>query len=217
MQFRRIILGLLSLLFLSLCFTISGCKLIVMKLIGAKKPDVETFETIKSQYKAIDIREENFYIMKEDSLLMQFFRFANEVRLFDKNGIMIREDSLAGMKGCSGNIVTFISSVPPVTYAYRDSSQSLSRCLHSIKHIEKDIYPTFDTTQYDYLAIVYWNSFSGREHNLPQLKRIMAAIEKNKYSRIHFIPVNCDMYEGVDWDKKYEDYKAKIRASKAQN
>jgi hypothetical protein len=208
---------LLGSVFLSLCFTITGCKLIVMKLIGAKKPEVETFESIKSQYSSVNITEDNFYIMKEDSLFNQFFRFANEVRLFDKNGIMIREDSLAGMKGCSGNIVTFISSVPPVTYAYRDSSQSLSRCLNSIKHMEKNIYLHFDTTQYDYMAIVYWNSFSGREHNLPQLKRIMAAIENNKHSRIQFLPVNCDMYEGVDWDQKYEDYKAKIRASKAQN
>ncbi len=188
-----------------------------MKLIGAKKPEVETYETIISQYKAIDISEENFYIMKEDSLFMQFFRFANEVRLFDKNGIMIREDSLAGMKGCSGNIVTFISSVPPVTYAYRDSSQSLSRCLNSIKHMDKIYYPYFDTTQYDYLAIVYWNSFSGREHNLPQLKRIMAAIQNNKHSRIQFLPVNCDMYEGVDWDQKFEEYKERVKADRRVN
>jgi hypothetical protein len=188
-----------------------------LKLAGAKKPDVEKIASIEEKYQQMGFSSNDFYIMKEDSMLNQFFRYPNEVRLFDKTGIMIAEDSLEGKKECSGNIVNFIKVVPPLTYAYRDSSQSIKACLESIRHINNRSSPAFDNSEYDYLVIVYWNLFSGKVRNEDYIKSIQNAITKNQNSKFQLIPVNCDMYEGVDWDQKYEDYKARIQGEKAQN
>lgn len=195
----------------------SSCTVLILKLMGAKKPGIESYENIQKKYIEMNFSLEQFYIMKEDSLFNQFFRHPNEVRLFDKNGFMILEDSLAGMKGCSGNIVTFMSSVPPVTYAHRDSSQSLHACLESIRHIQDSTQLSVNKVDFDYLAIVYWNMFSGKVRNEEHLKSIQYAINENKHSKFQLIPVNCDMYEGVDWDKKLEEYKARVKASRATN
>ena len=208
----------LSLPFALFFFSIlTSCTAIILKLAGAKKPDVEKIASIEEKYKQMGFSLNDYFIMKEDSMLNQFFRYPNEVRLFDKTGIMIAEDSLAGKKECSGNIVNFIKVVPPLTYAHRDSSQSIKACLESIRHINNLSSPAFDNSEYDYLVIVYWNLFSGKVRNEDYIKSIQNAITKNQYSKIQLIPVNCDMYEGVDWDQKFEEYKERVKADRRVN
>jgi hypothetical protein len=90
-------------------------------------------------------------------------------------------------------------------------------CLESIKHINNSPLPIIDSKEFDYLVIVYWNLFSGKVRNEDYVISIKNAINRNQNSRIKLIPVNCDMYEGVDWDQKFEEYKNRVRAARQAN
>jgi hypothetical protein len=199
-----------TLFILSCSILLSSCTPIILKLIGAKQPEVESFESIKAHAKKWDINQDSVFIMKEDYVLSRFSGTnINQKLLFDKNGYSIDLTKVWKKAECKGNIYALLKGLGKVTYAERDSSTLLKETIDKAFHLNTKKEPVIDFTN-DYYIVFYWNCFMGPDKNKNEIELLRKYIAENPRIKTQLILINSDMYEGVDWEQKLKQDKAMV-------
>jgi hypothetical protein len=199
---KALILSILSLL-------LTGCTTIFLVLIGGKKPEIETMESIKKYGAKWNIKADSIYLLKDDYVLTQLSRPSNELLLFDNEGYSIDLTKVGEDPRCGSNIYGLYRGLGKITYAKRDSSRTLLNEIQKAFHLETNAQLELDTKN-DYFIVFYWNCFMGKERNKEEIVLLKKVIAENPRIKTQLILINSDMYEGVDWEQKLKQEKAMV-------
>lgn len=201
----NVILRITRICFLSILLT--SCTPIILKIIGAKQPEIESFESIKNYANKWQVNQDSIYLVKEDYTLSMFSGpKINQKLLFDKNGYSIDLTKVWKKADCKGNIYTLLKGLGKITYAERDSTMLLTETINQAFHIDSKIAPPLDSES-DYYVVFYWNCYMGPENNKSEIETLRKYIAENTRIKTQLILINSDMYEGVDWEQKDKEIK----------
>ncbi len=193
-----------TLLFLLLhLFVISGCIPIAKVIVGAHAPRQEKVEFIRQFAQRKGIQIDGTAMIAEDSILYSFVKRLNEAVVFDKNGYQILYNQNFSNPACGGNIGNFLTGLDTITYATRDSGNTIQKEAGMwVKFGSKEAYDVgFNPSKYDYYVAYYWNTFSGNPNHRDAIKNLQQAIDLNKRITVKLILVNQDIRDGIDEQK----------------
>lgn len=184
-------------------FSLSGCVKIAMLVHGAHQPRQEKVEFIREFGLKKNIPIEGSAMIAEDSILYSFAKRLNEAILFDNRGYQILFNQDFNNPSCGGNIKQFITGLDTLTYAQRDSGNTLQKETGMwVKFGTKEPFEyELNPSKYDYYLAYYWNTFSGNPNHRNAVKDLRQAIETNKRIRTKLILINQDIRDGIDEEK----------------
>ncbi len=184
-------------------FIFSGCIQIVKVIHGAHQPRQEKVEFIRQFAQKKGIQIEGTAMIAEDSILYSFVKRLNEAVLFDKNGYQILYNQNFDNPNCGGNIENFLGGLDTITYATRDSGNTIQKEAGMwVKFGSKEAFDSgFNPSKYDYYVAYYWNTFSGNPNHRDAIKNLQQVIDLNKRISVKMILVNQDIRDGIDEQK----------------
>lgn len=183
--------------------TSTGCVKIAMLVHGAHQPRQEKVTYIREFALKKNIPIEGSAMIAEDSILYSFGKRLNEAILFDKNGYEIVYNQNFENPSCGGNIKQFLSGLDTLTYAQRDSGNTLQKETGMwVKFGTKEPFEyELNPSKYDYYLAYYWNTFSGNPNHRNAVQDLQQTIETNKRIRTKLILINQDIRDGIDEEK----------------
>lgn len=196
----------------SIIFLISGCAPIILGLYGMKKPKEVEEKDIYKYAKKYKVPLSDCYEL--DTTFISYLgsfeknKFNNQVKnhsqplqalYYDKSGQLKSFQincNAGGFPNLKWNRNGIFETFPPKLQALTDSILPLSEHLKYINSLSKST--TYNTGDYDYIVLVHWNRFMGR-----QSKRLIRYVKNNtkltdKKTKVIYINSD-DIFKTLDY------------------
>lgn len=192
-------LNLFSFLFLIIFFT--GCKAILMKMYGVKKPEIENAKSVIDYAIKIGLDTSNIVAIRNVDDFGKFYkRGLPEGIIFDSSGDYIEYKQ--SDTSCNAGLFPFIKSLKK-NESYRKSDEfNLKNELNLLSTLQgQPLKPLYN--DYDFLFLIFWVKWEGKlnkDHVL--VWQNLAA--NNNNAKIKTILVNLDVQEYWETEKRDE-------------
>jgi len=174
---------------LILVFTLSGCKFIIYKAYGIKKPRIENEKRLNKFLKKKKLRQDNYLTIKAAYFLSTLKgRGIPDADFFDAEGRYIEYRSTD--TSCNAGVFGFIPALDPTGVYNKPGTKVL------LEEYGKLLTPSGQNPaplpKADFYLFIYWTAWTGRL-NKDHVKVWEDAAIANTKARIHVIKVNMDI------------------------
>lgn len=191
--------GLLLIIIILISFT--GCKTILIKMYGVKKPSIETEVSIKNYALKIGLDTLTIVSVNVDDFVDIFSRRGiPEGLIFDKSGnyLEYKESDTS----CNAGLFNYIPELNSNGSYNRSVKYNLTEEVSSLRNLKGQAIQEFNSSEYDFLLFIYWAKWVGKL-NKDHVKEWQQLALDNKNAKIKTILINLDIQE--NWDKEKRD------------
>jgi hypothetical protein len=186
-------------------------------LAGAHQPRQEHLATIKQFAVKRNIPIEGTFMSRDEQTLTVLMERSDKTLLFDRNGYALNYNPAFDNPTCGNNVVVTIGQLDTLSYIPRDSALQIASEAQSWFHFgTSDSVDIQAFKPYDYLMVVYWNTYSGKSNHEKRIASLFKAASENTKVRIKPILVNQDLRFGIDEQKMLEYTRKKYPGVKAE-
>lgn len=189
------------LLIIIVLISFAGCKPILMKMYGIKKPAIETEASIKNYAFQIGLDTFNIVSVNADDFRKTLSkRGVPEGLIFDKSGnyLEYKESDTS----CNAGLFIYIPELNSNGSYNRSVKYNLTEEVSSLRNLKGQAIQEFNSSEYDFLLFIYWAKWVGKL-NKDHVKEWQQLALDNKNAKIKTILINLDIQE--NWDKEKRD------------
>lgn len=180
-----------QLLILLVVTLLTGCRPILMKIYGIKKPSIENEASIKKKASKFDLDTSNIATLNSKDFLSTLSKSGiPEASIYDKDGryIEYRQSDTS----CNAGLFQFIPALNLTSIYNQPDSAELNTELIKFRDLAgRNLSPPEEA---DFYLLIYWSIWTGR-FNKSHIKIWEDLAQENKNCKIKVIKVNLDIQE----------------------
>ncbi|MBI1223387.1 MAG: hypothetical protein GC180_12340 [Bacteroidetes bacterium] len=187
------------LLLLTILIGFSGCKAILLRAYGFKKPNIENETSIRKMALKFGLDTANIVSVNSKDFLPILKKGLPEGGIYDKAGNYIEYKKTDS--SCNAGLFQIIPSLTlNGQYNHPDSAETLYDQFHKFRDLKGDTLAEPEPA--DYYVLIYWSVWTGKL-NKDHVKIWEDLAKNNANCNVKVIKVNMDVQSY--WDKEYQD------------